>query len=214
MASNNSRYKVLPRGSYKRPTLRVAKALLGKYLVRRIRSKILAARIVEVEAYVGLEDQASHASRGRTRRNQVMFGAPGMAYVYLIYGMHHCVNVVTERIGYPAAILIRAVELESKLIDGPGRVCRFFQIDRNLNGVDLTAREHMWIEDRGRHVGVGQIIALPRIGVHYAGEEWAEKPWRFRVKGRRPVQATRYTPGTLQDFGVVSEDETGSPPEG
>lgn len=179
------RPKILPRSYFTRPTLDVARGLLGKYLVRENGSGLLAGRIVEVEAYVGPEDRASHASRGRTKRTEVMFGRAGLAYVYLIYGMHHCFNIVTERTGYPAAILIRAVEVHAGhpplLIDGPGRVCRAFEIDRSLNTLDVTAGESLWIEDRGHHVSESEIAAFPRIGVDYAGE-WAAKPWRFRLR--------------------------------
>lgn len=173
--------KILPRAYFDRPTLQVARSLLGKYLVRENGEKRTVAKIVEVEAYVGPEDRASHASRGRTPRTEVMFGPPGVAYVYLIYGMHHCLNVVTEQKGYPAAVLIRAVELASGLVDGPGRVCRMLQIDRGLNRLDLTQGRALWIEDRGLRVAAERIAAYPRIGVAYAGE-WAVKPWRFRVE--------------------------------
>ena len=176
------RGKVLARSYYARQTLRVARSLLGKYLVRHMGTERWAGRIVEVEAYVGLEDRASHASRGRTKRTEVMFGPPGIAYVYLIYGMYHCANIVTERPGYPAAVLIRAVEHNSQLIDGPGRACRTFEIDRSLNGIDLTVGRELWVEDRGVSVPTTRIEAFPRIGVDYAGV-WATKPWRFRLTG-------------------------------
>ena len=178
--------KILTRSYFNRPTLRVARSLLGKYLVRANGSTRIAARIIEVEAYVGPEDRASHASRGRTKRTDVMFGQPGVAYVYFIYGMHHCFNVVTEREGYPAAILIRAVQPDSPsptLIDGPGRVCRYLQIDRELNRLDLTVGQTLWIEDRGERVSASGIAAYPRIGVNYAAK-WATKPWRFRVNSK------------------------------
>jgi DNA-3-methyladenine glycosylase len=181
--------KVLPRAFFNRPTLLVARSLLGKYLVRENGKKRTVAKIVEVEAYAGPEDRASHASRGRTPRTEVMFGPPGIAYVYLIYGMHHCVNVVTEREGYPAAVLIRAVEVASGLLAGPGRVCRVLKINRSLNRLDLTQGRVLWIEDRGHRVPRARIAAYPRIGVAYAGE-WATKPWRFRVEAaaeRRPT---------------------------
>ena len=171
---------ILPASFYARPTLRVARALLGKYLVRETSAGSLAGRIVEVEAYMGPEDRASHASRGRTQRTEVMFGPPGVVYVYMIYGMYHCLNVVTERIDYPAAVLIRAVEHKAGLADGPGRVCRLFEIDRRLNYHDLTSGKALWIEDRGVHVRRNQIGAFPRVGVAYAGP-WAAKPWRFRL---------------------------------
>lgn len=171
---------LIPASFYARPTLQVARSLLGKYLVRETASGLQAGRIIEVEAYVGPQDRASHASRGRTKRTDVMFGQPGLAYVYLIYGMYHCLNVVTERSDYPAAVLIRAIEYEAGLIDGPGRVCRLFGIDRRLNCHDLTSGKDLWIEDRGERISRTQIGALPRIGVDYAGP-WAAKPWRFRI---------------------------------
>ncbi len=172
---------MLSREYFEQNTLQVARGLLGKRLVRRTEGKSLRGRIVEVEAYVGFMDRASHASRGRTVRTDVMFGPAGVAYVYLVYGMHYCFNIVTEREGYPAAVLVRAVEHATGLIDGPGRVCRLFQIDRALNGADLTRGRHLWVEDSGDIVTGREIAKLPRVGVDYAGE-WATKPWRFRLK--------------------------------
>jgi DNA-3-methyladenine glycosylase len=174
--------RVLGRAYFSRDTLKVARGLLGKYLVRRSASGRLAGRIIEVEAYVGPEDRASHASRGLTRRTEPMFGPAGFSYVYLVYGMHHCFNVVTQRAGYPAAVLVRAVELDSGFIDGPGRVCRALEIDRELNGIDLTFGRRLWLEDRGGRIGAARVASHPRIGVDYAGD-WASRPWRFRVRG-------------------------------
>lgn len=173
--------RVLPASFYERATLVVARSLLGQYLVRETATGLHAGRIIEVEAYVGPQDRACHASKGRTPRTDVMFGPPGRAYVYLIYGMYHCLNVVTERLGYPAAVLIRAVEHESGLLDGPGRVCRFLEINRDLNCHDLTIGQKLWIEDRGERIRGARVGAFPRIGVAYAGA-WAAKPWRFRVQ--------------------------------
>lgn len=173
--------KILPQSYFTRPTVTVARSLIGKYLVRVIEGRSVAGRIVEVEAYVGPEDKACHASKGRTPRTDVMFGSGGIAYVYLIYGMYHCLNVVTEREGFPSAVLIRAIELDGDLIDGPGKLCRALQIDRSLNRADLTSGESLWFEDRGEAVGRGSIEAHPRVGVDYAGE-WAKKPWRFRLR--------------------------------
>ncbi|MEP6886752.1 MAG: DNA-3-methyladenine glycosylase [Nitrospirales bacterium] len=175
--------KILQQTYFNRPTLKVARSLMGKYLMRQTEQGVMAGLIVEVEAYVGQEDRACHASRSRTQRTDVLFGAPGIAYVYLIYGMYHCLNVVTEREGFPAAVLIRAVEHRgspSALIDGPGRVCRSFQIDRTLNRSDLTLGERLWLEDRGERITDADVITAPRIGVDYAGE-WAARPWRFRL---------------------------------
>ncbi|KAF4515869.1 hypothetical protein B566_EDAN000104 [Ephemera danica] len=173
--------KVLSRQYFSRPTVQVARSLVGKYLVRSLDGREIAGRIMEVEAYVGLRDKACHASKGRTRRTDVMFGPSGMAYVYLIYGMYHCLNVVTEREEFPAAVLIRAIEIDGVLIDGPGRICRALQIDRSLNRIDLTIQESLWFEDRGRRILRRQIAELPRVGVDYAGV-WAKKLWRFRLQ--------------------------------
>ena len=173
--------RILPRIYFNRPTVQVARSLIGKYLVRALDGRTLAGKIIEVEAYVGLEDKACHASKGRTQRTDVMFGPGGVAYVYLIYGMYHCLNVVTEREKFPAAVLIRAVEINGELIDGPGRLCRAMQIDRGLNRVDLTTGELIWFEDRGELLRRGDVGIHPRIGVDYAGE-WAQKLWRFRLR--------------------------------
>lgn len=165
---------------FNRPTLTVARSLLGKYLVRKNGKGTIAGKIVEVEAYVGPQDKACHASKGRTARTEVLFGPPGISYVYLIYGMYHCLNVVTEEAEFPAAVLIRAVEIDGKLIDGPGRLCRALEIDRSLNRIDMTTRAHLWFEDRGTKIPRGKVGTFPRIGVDYAGK-WAKKLWRFRV---------------------------------
>jgi DNA-3-methyladenine glycosylase len=174
------RPKILPVTFYARDTLIVARNLLGKYLVRELPQGVRAGRLIEVEAYVGPHDRACHAYKGRTKRTEVLFRSPGLAYVYLIYGMYHCLNVVTERLDYPAAVLIRAVEDETGLIDGPGRVCRAYGIDLTLNYHDLTTGQNLWLEDRGQRPARAQIGSFPRIGVDYAGE-WATRPWRFRI---------------------------------
>lgn len=172
--------KILSRRYFARPTVQVARSLIGKYVVREIDGRILAGKIIEVEAYVGPQDKACHASKGRTQRTEVLFGPPGVAYIYLIYGMYHCLNVVTEREEFPSAVLIRAIEIDGELIDGPGRLGRTLQIDRRLNRADLTIGESLWFEDRGALVKRGDVGAHPRIGVDYAGE-WAKKLWRYRL---------------------------------
>jgi DNA-3-methyladenine glycosylase len=170
----------LSRAFFNRPTLTVARSLIGKYLVRDNGNGEIAGKIIEVEAYVGSQDKACHASKGRTARTEVLFGPPGISYVYLIYGMYHLLNVVTERTDFPAAVLIRAIEVEGVLIDGPGKLCRALGIDRSLNRLELTEGRRVWFEDRGTRVARKKIGAFPRIGVEYAGS-WAKKPWRFRL---------------------------------
>ena len=159
---------ILDRKYFSRPTLEVARSLIGKYLLRNDGQGLVAGRIIEVEAYVGPEDKACHASKGRTQRTDVLFGPAGMAYVYLIYGMYHCLNVVTESEGFPAAVLIRAIEIDGRLIDGPGRLCRELRIDRTLNRQDLTVGASLWFEDRTSS-SLMAVGAFPRIGVDYAG---------------------------------------------
>ena len=172
----------LPRHFYARPALSVAPDLLGCWLVHDRPEGRRDGRIVEVEAYVGTDDLASHASRGRTKRTSVMFGPPGHVYVYLIYGMYNCFNVVTDTDGEAGAILVRALEPGpgvDQRTDGPGRLCRALDIDRSHNGLDLTDSP-IWIERRPG-APVEEIATSPRIGVDYAGE-WAAKPYRFWVK--------------------------------
>lgn len=177
---DTSSAKILTRAYYSRSTLVVARSLLGKYVVRENRKGTIAGKIVEVEAYVGPHDLACHASKGRTRRTEVLFGPPGISYVYFIYGMYHCLNVVTEKTEFPAAVLIRALEIDGALVDGPGRLCRALDIDLSLNRLDMTAGRQLWIEDRGVRVSRDHVGTFPRIGVAYAGV-WANKLYRFRM---------------------------------
>src|SRR3989344_1946621 len=167
----------LNRKFFNRNTLIVAKEILGKYLCRRIKGKTTRSRITEVEAYCGPKDRASHASRGLTPRTKIMFGPPGHAYVYMIYGMYYCLNFVTEREGYPAAVLIRAVDIKNG--KGPGRLCRGLNIDKKLNGVDICKSNDLWIE-AGEKNKPPQIRKGKRIGVDYAGK-WKDRPWRFYI---------------------------------
>ena len=165
----------LPRRFYARPCLQVARELLGCYLVHGERG----GRIVEVEAYVHEEDLACHARAGRTRRTATLYGPPGHAYVFLVYGMHHCFNVVCEAEGSPAAVLIRALEPLPPLdggTDGPGKLCRALAINRAHDGADLVDGALLSVERRNQKSV--RIVATPRIGVDYAGA-WARKPWRF-----------------------------------
>ncbi len=174
--------KKLTRTFYDRDTIIVAKALLGKYLVHTIHDTTYIGKIVEVEAYLGPHDLASHSAKGLTKRTQPMFGPPGYAYVYLIYGMYHCMNVVTENQGHAAAVLIRALEpiknIQSRTT-GPGLLCKAMQITKHLNEHDLTSN-NFYIADIS-HQESFTIIKKPRIGVDYAGV-WSKKFLRFYIK--------------------------------
>jgi DNA-3-methyladenine glycosylase len=189
----------LPRDFYERATLDVARELVGKVLVRRLGRRKLAGRIVETEAYVGADDLACHASRCRTPRTATMFGPAGVAYVYMIYGFYYCLNAVTEAEGYPAAVLLRAIEplnnietmrglrknppRDLDIASGPGKLCMALGIGKSLNGADLIGSS-LWIEDRGfRPESIG---AGPRVGVDYAGA-YRDKPWRFFEAGNPHV---------------------------
>jgi DNA-3-methyladenine glycosylase len=170
----------IPRSFYAREdTLLVARELIGLHLVHDDGVTKRIGRIVETEAYMGPEDQAAHSARGRTARNEVMFGPPGHAYVYFIYGFWNCMNVVTSRKGVPHAVLLRGLEPVSGLTDktwGPGLLCRAMGIDRTMNGTDLCGKS-LWLE-RPRSLAPVKIGTGPRIGVDYAGS-WAKRPWRF-----------------------------------
>ncbi len=197
---------ILKRKFFERPTLLVAPDLLGKFLIKRCGGREIVGMITEVEAYDGPDDKASHASKGRTARTEVMFGPSGYFYVYLCYGAHWMLNVVTGEEDYPAAILIRgvmilgkgspstslrtycpSVSLRKKFFDeshqkifGPGRITKFFGIDKKLNGKIALPESGLWLEDRGVNLKAlrARVKTKPRIGVQYAGK-WAEKPWRF-----------------------------------
>jgi DNA-3-methyladenine glycosylase len=183
----------LPRRFYDRDTQVVAKDLLGKFLVHRHAGVARVGRIVEVEAYLGPHDLAAHSARGRTERTRIMFGPPGHAYVYLIYGMHSCVNIVTEPEGNAAAVLLRALEPVAGIADrtnGPGLLCRAMHIDRRLNGVDLLGEELFVAQSAGAQSAGAEspghepirIVKRPRIGVDYAGN-WARRLLRFYIRG-------------------------------
>ncbi len=191
--------KILSEKFFNRPALQVAKGLLGKFLVRRLSGKYVALMIAETEAYIGPQDRASHASRlwrgspraarGRTPRNEPMFGKPGNFYVYFTYGMHWMLNVVTEREGYPAAVLIRGgIATSNKgqgttktIIGGPARLTKFLKIGKRFNGKSANRRTGLWFEDRGIKINPHQIKRGKRIGVDYAGK-WAKKNYNFRLR--------------------------------
>jgi DNA-3-methyladenine glycosylase len=180
----------LPRRFFARNSVAVARALLGCLLVHRTAAGVLLGRIVETEAYRGSDDPASHAYR-RTGRSEIMFGRPGVAYVYRAYGLHWCLNVVTEDHGAPGAVLLRALEpvagldrmrrrapaaRAARLASGPGRLTRMMGVEGRHNGVDLT-RSALYIGDGARHRG--SVVAGPRIGITSA----ADRPWRFGLAG-------------------------------
>jgi DNA-3-methyladenine glycosylase len=167
------------RAFFARSALAVARELIGMHLVHDDGRRVRRGRIVETEAYLGPRDRAAHSSRGRTRRTEVMFGPPGYAYVYFIYGFWNCLNVVTAKEGMPHAVLLRALEPLEGVTDktwGPGLLCRAMHVDRSLNGADLRGAE-LWIE-KPRHAVRVSIGRSARIGVDYAGD-WALRPWRF-----------------------------------
>ena len=193
-----------PRDLLAGDTLTAGRALLGALLVREPDAAVPTrreGRIVEVEAYIGLDDRASHARMGPTARNRPMFGPPGIAYVYLVYGMHHCLNVVTEAAGRPAALLIRAVEpiagldamraaragarvKDQRLAAGPGSVGAAFGIDRSLSGLDLCdPSAPLHLAARPEDATDPVIVAGPRVGIAYAGEPWTSIPWRLAIAG-------------------------------
>lgn len=158
----------------------VARDLLGRTLCRELPDgSVIRGRLIEVEAYDGPKDRASHAFRGLTPRNRWMFEAGGLAYVYLVYGMHHCLNIVTGEAGYPAAILLRAsTSPNGSPASGPGRLTRAFAVDRTLDGSSFLAGP-LWLE-AGEPVPDKLVRRTPRVGVDYAGS-WASRRYRFLV---------------------------------
>ncbi len=175
--------QALPRSFYDRGTVTVAQELLGKHLVHVISGVPRVGRIVEVEAYLGPHDLACHTSKGLTPRTRVMFGPPGHAYVYFIYGMHYCVNVVTEKDGCGCAVLIRAIEPVANIdarTNGPALLCKALGIDKRLNGHDLLSNDFfITAPDESARFAIAK---RPRIGVAYA-KHWARRLLRFYIKG-------------------------------
>ena len=162
---------------YTKSALEIAPKLLGKYLVRKLpNGKIIKSKICEVEAYVGEEDLACHASKGRTERTKVMYEQGGVWYVYLVYGMYHMLNVVVGKKDDPSAILIRGVED----VSGPGRLTKQLRINKELNSLPISKKSGLWIED-GDAIPRNKILTTPRIGISYAGV-WAKKPYRFLIE--------------------------------
>ncbi len=188
--------KIPTRDFYDRPAEQVAPELLGMVLVRRLEGGDRIGRIVETEAYLGPHDLAAHSAKGRTARTEAMFGAPGHAYVYLIYGMYNCLNVVTGPGDHPSAVLIRALEPISGIegtTNGPGRLCRALEIDRSLYGHDLSGGE-LYIAHPDEPQAPFEIAAGPRVGVDYAGD-WAHQPLRFTIAGNPFLSRREKTDG-------------------
>jgi DNA-3-methyladenine glycosylase len=170
--------RLLGREFFDRDTVAVARDLLGKVLVRTVDGKQLWGRLVEVEAYLGPDDLAAHSSGGRrSPRNEVMYGAPGHAYVYFTYGMHNCLNFVTREPGLPQAVLVRALEPGPGVgrCSGPGLVCLALDIDRNLNGAALVPPTIYVLDDDAPS---RRLYATPRIGIGQQGD-WTDRPLRF-----------------------------------
>jgi DNA-3-methyladenine glycosylase len=173
----------LGRAFYDRDTIAVARELLGKYLVHASRGVKRIGRIVEVEAYLGAHDLAAHSSKGLTERTKVMFGPPGHAYVYLIYGMYYCMNVVTEEEGHGSAVLLRAIEPVKNVAgrtQGPGLLCQAMQIDQRLNSHDLLSDDFYIAAPPNAEFL--EIVKRPRVGVGYA-KHWARRHLRFYIEG-------------------------------
>ena len=189
---------------FARPTHQVAPDLLGAWVLRLTDEGVCGGRIVETEAYGGPDDLASHARAGRTRRTAPMFGPVGHAYVYLIYGLHECLNVVAYSGDQAGAVLVRAIEPivgieqmrvrrgrphdpDARLCAGPARLCQALAVDRALDGHDLTSGSQLWLAKPAAHVWPAGIASGPRIGVAYAGDDWGARPWRFWVAGHPSV---------------------------
>jgi DNA-3-methyladenine glycosylase len=183
---------ILPADFFARSALAVARELIGKFLVRRVAdgneegNDEIAGLIHETEAYVGPHDLACHASKGCTARTQVMFGPAGFWYVYLIYGIHWMLNVVTDTEDYPSAVLIRGVGDW----DGPGKLTKALAIDKKLNGRPASPTSGLWIEDRGYRPPRRLVQRTPRIGVDYSGD-WAAKPYRFLLSSQSSTSKER-----------------------
>jgi DNA-3-methyladenine glycosylase len=186
-----SGWRRVPREFFDRNTALVARDLLGLRVVRSLDGRRRIGRIVETEAYLGPQDHASHSRRGPTPSNRSMFGPPGHAYVYLIYGIHHCLNFVTEPAEHGSAVLIRAIEPISGIdsrTQGPGLLCRALGVDRSLDGVDL-AGEALWVAEPAVPLTV-PVVRSRRIGIDYAGH-WARRLLRFHIRGNPFVSKSR-----------------------
>jgi DNA-3-methyladenine glycosylase len=184
------RFPKLTRAFYRRPAIEVAPDLIGKIIVRRMDDQEFRARIVETEAYIGQHDLACHASKGRTKRTEVMFGEAGHAYVYFIYGMHDMLNIVCAGVGDAQAVLVRAAEPLDEWegnLSGPGRLARALKITRQHNGIDLTGNELFLLDPQ---MPPPRILQTKRIGVDYSGD-WKDELLRFIDVDSRAVSGPR-----------------------
>jgi len=185
----------LKRNFYTQAALKLAKNLLGKYIIRRYRNRLIKGRIVETEAYIGPKDKASHSYLGRkTKRNRAEYLAGGHIYIYLVYGMHWQLNISAGKEGSPECVLIRALEptdsgkqnlslsRPQEAPNGPGKLCRYLKLNKSFYGEDLTKSERIWLQSSGKKVAASNIVAARRIGIDYAGPYWANKKWRFYIK--------------------------------
>ena len=195
---------LLPRQSYRRPTLQVALSLLGCLLLRlEAGGARVGGWISETEAYIGTEDQACHARHGRTDRNEPMWGPPGYSYVYFTYGMHWLLNAVTEQDGFPAAVLLRAIipsegieiiegrrghQPRKSWTDGPAKLCQALSIDGGLDGLDLCSPDSPLQIRQGLTVPDNAVTRGPRVGLNNVPDPWRSKPWRFRVSRDMMIQ--------------------------
>ncbi len=203
--NSNWRYNIcmasicLPQSFFARPTLEVARGLLGMRLVRSLNGARLSGWIVETEAYIGETDLACHARAGKTPRTAVMYGPPGHAYIYFTYGMHWLLNAVTEAEGFPAAVLLRAIQpvegLEEMALrragvpparwtDGPGKLCRALALDGQQNGLNLCDPSGELFIETGPGVPDIEVLVGPRVGIQSTPEPWRSMPWRFRTQFR------------------------------
>ena len=200
--------QVVERDFFARDTETVARELLGIWLLRRTADGVTGGPIVETEAYGGPEDLASHTRAGRTKRTEPMFGEVGHAYVYLVYGMHDCLNIVAYKNKEAGAVLIRGIEPrvgiglmrerrggredpDSRLAAGPARLCQAMAVTRALSAHDLTSGDELWLAAPSARTQSADIAVGTRIGVDYAGDGWAERPWRFWLTGNASVSRQR-----------------------
>jgi len=183
----NNFKKKLGRSFYTQATLKIAKELLGKYIIRKIGKKKLIGKIIETEAYIGPQDKAAHTYKGKlTKRNQIEYLIGGYIYIYLVYGMYWQMNITTNEKGKPECVLIRALDLNlGNLASGPGKLCQYLKLDKSFYGEDLVNSKRIWLEDREKiKIKSSQIIATKRIGIDYAGLYWSRRKWRFYLKSK------------------------------